>query len=77
MGRTHVAARRRVWRSAGTRASVRSKRRLRLGEVGRRESLARQPEILRRDQPVLGVGEDECPAFTEYGVKCLRQIIIE
>ena len=26
---------------------------------------------------VLGVGEDECPAFTEYGVECLRQIIIE
>jgi hypothetical protein len=26
---------------------------------------------------VIGVGEDGCPAFTEYGIKCLRQIIIE
>jgi transposase len=26
---------------------------------------------------VIGTGEDECPAFTEYGVACLRQIIIE
>ena len=26
---------------------------------------------------VIGVGEDQCPAFTEYGVECLRQIIIE
>ena len=26
---------------------------------------------------VIGTGEDECPAFTEYGVACLRHIIIE
>jgi hypothetical protein len=26
---------------------------------------------------VIGTGEDECPAFTEYGLECLRQIIIE
>jgi hypothetical protein len=26
---------------------------------------------------VIGTEEDECPAFTEYGVECLRQIIIE
>jgi len=26
---------------------------------------------------VIGIGEDQCPAFTEYGVECLRQIIIE
>jgi hypothetical protein len=26
---------------------------------------------------VIGTGEDQCPAFTEYGVECLRQIIIE
>jgi hypothetical protein len=26
---------------------------------------------------VIGVGEDGCPAFTEYGIECLRQIIIE
>jgi len=25
----------------------------------------------------IGVGEDGCPAFTEYGIECLRQIIIE
>ena len=26
---------------------------------------------------VIGVDEDNCPAFTEYGVECLKQIIIE
>ena len=26
---------------------------------------------------VLGAGEDGCPAFTEFGVESLRQIIIE
>jgi len=26
---------------------------------------------------VLGVGDDECPAFTEHGIECLKQIIIE
>ena len=26
---------------------------------------------------VHGVGEDGCPAFTEYGIECLKQIIIE
>ena len=26
---------------------------------------------------VIGIGEDQYPAFTEYGVECLRQIIIE
>ena len=26
---------------------------------------------------VIGIGEDECPAFTEYGIECLKQIIIE
>jgi hypothetical protein len=26
---------------------------------------------------VIGVGEDGCPAFTEYGIECLKQIIIE
>ena len=26
---------------------------------------------------VIGVGEDGCPAFTEHGIKCLKQIIIE
>jgi len=26
---------------------------------------------------VLGAGEDQCLAFTEYGIECLRQIIIE
>lgn len=24
---------------------------------------------------VIGVGEDGCPAFTEYGIECLKQII--
>ena len=26
---------------------------------------------------VLGVGDDQSPAFTEYGIECLKQIIIE
>ena len=26
---------------------------------------------------VIGIGEDPCPAFTKYGVECLRQIISE
>ncbi|MFN0024488.1 MAG: hypothetical protein ACKVS5_11390 [Parvularculaceae bacterium] len=26
---------------------------------------------------VIGVGEDGCPAFTEHGIECLKQIIIE
>ena len=26
---------------------------------------------------VIGVGEDGCPAFTEYRIECLKQIIIE
>ena len=26
---------------------------------------------------VIGVGEDGCPAFTAYGIECLKQIIIE
>ena len=26
---------------------------------------------------VIGVGEDGCPAFTEYGIECLKQTIIE
>jgi hypothetical protein len=26
---------------------------------------------------VIGVGDDEMPAFTEYGIECLKQIIIE
>lgn len=26
---------------------------------------------------VIGVGEDECPAFTVYGIECLKQIIFE
>lgn len=26
---------------------------------------------------VIGAGEDGCPAFTEYGIECLRQIIVE
>jgi hypothetical protein len=26
---------------------------------------------------VIDVGEDSCPAFTEYGIECLKQIIIE
>ena len=26
---------------------------------------------------VIGVGEDGCQAFTEYGIECLKQIIIE
>jgi hypothetical protein len=26
---------------------------------------------------VIGVGDDEIPAFTEYGIECLKQIIIE
>jgi len=26
---------------------------------------------------VIGVGDDQCPAFTEYGIECLKQIIIE
>ena len=26
---------------------------------------------------VIGIGEDRCPAFTEYGIECLKQIIIE
>jgi hypothetical protein len=26
---------------------------------------------------VIGIGENQCPAFTEYGVERLRQIIIE
>ena len=25
----------------------------------------------------LGVGEDQCPAFTEHGIACLKKIIIE
>lgn len=26
---------------------------------------------------VIGVGEDGCPAFTQFGIECLKQIIIE
>ena len=26
---------------------------------------------------VIGIGEDQRPAFTEYGIECLKQIIIE
>jgi hypothetical protein len=26
---------------------------------------------------VIGVGDNETPAFTEYGIECLKQIIIE
>jgi hypothetical protein len=26
---------------------------------------------------VYGVGENGCPAFTEYGIECLKQTIIE
>ena len=26
---------------------------------------------------VIGIGEDQCPAFTEHGIECLKQIIIE
>lgn len=26
---------------------------------------------------VIGVGEDGCTAFTEHGIECLKQIIIE
>lgn len=26
---------------------------------------------------VIGVGEDGVPAFTEYGIECLKQIIVE
>lgn len=26
---------------------------------------------------IIGVGEDGCPAFTEYGIECLKQVIIE
>jgi len=26
---------------------------------------------------VIGIGEDQCPAFTAYGIECLKQIIIE
>ena len=26
---------------------------------------------------VIGVGEHGCPAFTDYGIECLKQIIIE
>jgi len=26
---------------------------------------------------VIGAGDDECPAFTEHGIECLKQIIIE
>ena len=26
---------------------------------------------------VIGVGDDENPAFTEFGIECLKQIIIE
>ena len=26
---------------------------------------------------VIGAGDDEMPAFTEYGIECLKQIIIE
>lgn len=26
---------------------------------------------------VIGIGEDQCPAFTAYGIECLNQIIIE
>ena len=26
---------------------------------------------------VIGVGEDGCPAFTEYGIECLQQIIVD
>ncbi len=26
---------------------------------------------------VIGIGEDHCPAVTEYGIECLKQIIIE
>jgi hypothetical protein len=26
---------------------------------------------------VIGIGEDEYTAFTEYGIECLKQIIID
>jgi hypothetical protein len=26
---------------------------------------------------LIGVGDDGCPAFTEYGIECLKRIIIE
>ena len=26
---------------------------------------------------VIAIGEDQCPAFTEYGIEYLKQIIIE
>ena len=26
---------------------------------------------------VIGFGDDQTPAFTEYGIECLKQIIIE
>ena len=26
---------------------------------------------------VIGAGDDECPAFTEHGIECLKQIITE
>lgn len=26
---------------------------------------------------VIGVGEEDCPASTEFGIECLKQIIIE
>ena len=26
---------------------------------------------------IIGIGEDQCPAFTEHGIECLKQIIIE
>jgi hypothetical protein len=26
---------------------------------------------------VIGIGQDQCPAFTAYGIECLKQIIIE
>ena len=26
---------------------------------------------------VIGAGDDECPAFTEHGIECLKQVIIE
>ena len=26
---------------------------------------------------VIGVGDDDSPAFTEFGIECLKQIIIE
>jgi hypothetical protein len=26
---------------------------------------------------VIDIGQDQCPAFTAYGIECLKQIIIE